>query len=266
MKKTLKSVALIMCAVTLFAFAGCGKQKIDTSSSSEENTVPVGKIVGEWKVPVNESKKINLYLSFDNDGKYNRYIDFDGERILLNGGDYKYYVFGGADSERGTFNIENNKGTEYYPGITVRTEIAGYWLTMTKSDMMISGERAYAESADVIISEKLDQEGINSLKAGDIITFSLIDDKVDGTLMANTHMISKVYDNGGSKEFLIEYPYEFYGKKSDKVSADRVLGKFVGKITPENKAGSMEYYYEINDGELKLWQLYYDYVDAYERG
>ena len=84
--------------------------------------------------------------------------------------------------------------------------------------------------------------------------------------MANTHMISKVYDNGGSKEFLIEYPYEFYGKKSDKVSADRVLGKFAGKITPENKAGSMEYYYEINDGKLKLWQLYYESVDAYERG
>ena len=266
MKGTVRIIAVFMCAVTLCAaFAGCGKQKIDTSSSSEESTVPVGKIVGEWKVPVNESKKINLYLSFDNDGKYNRYIDFDGERILLNGGDYKY-VSGGADSERGIFNIENNKGTEYYPGIVGRAEIAGYWLTMTKSDMMISGERAYAEPFDVIISEKLDQEGINSLKAGDIITFSLIDDKVDGTLMANTHMISKVYDKGGSKEFLIEYPYEFYGKKSDKVSADRVLGKLAGKISPENKAGSMEYYYEINDGELKLWQLYYDSVGAYERG
>ena len=123
------------------------------------------------------------------------------------------------------------------------------------------------EAADVIISEKLDRDGIDSLKAGDIITFSLIDDKVDGTLMANTHTISKVYDNGGSKEFLIEYPYEFYGKKSDRVSADRVLGKYVGSVHYENNKNLGEYFYEIENGELKFWRVTYENLNyAYERG
>ena len=265
MKKPTKNlitmlVALLMAAaLALACFSGCGKEKLDTASSSEGSADAVG-LAGEWKAVVDEGNDICVWVSFSDNGDYSRYITIGGEKTVLNRASFKY-VEGNEVAESGVINIDKHVESEYYPGIAKTVEVGNFWLSMTKSDMMLSEGIG---DADIIISEKLDENGINGLNAGDIITYRPL---IDGD-MANTHKISEVITGAdGKKSFVMKYPHPYYGEDGETVAAGNVLGKYVCVVYPEHNNVSLgDCPFEITGDGTELTLKIFQDTYVFKRG
>ena len=230
MKRHNKITSVILAAVLALAcFAGCGKEPVETASSEQEsgNAKAVG-IVGEWKAAVDERENICHGVSFNDNGEYSRYITIDGVKTVLSNGKYKF-TEGDEDSANGVANIFDNQYTDYLPQVSKRWYQGSYWITSVDSDLMAQeGIRA----DDIIVSEMLDEKGVEELKVGDIITYCVYEgDRFTGLTM--THTISETtVDENGKKICIMNYESPVHKHDSDLADADKILGKFICRMKP----------------------------------
>lgn len=69
MKKTLRIVALLMCAVMMLCVASCGKDATETETQ-DLSKAPDAALVGYWKDPISTSPNLSDVWCFNADGTY----------------------------------------------------------------------------------------------------------------------------------------------------------------------------------------------------